>query len=92
MARKFNIPKHVVGRTITTKSAFGSHSDMVVSCDDPNIQNIKINNNQVICKDDTGYYITDKDRINSGLSDPNRYANDKARFFPKDLDNDLTKE
>lgn len=92
MARKYNIPKHVVGRHITTKTAFGSHSNMIVPCDDPNIQTLKIGDDQIICKDDSGYYITDKYRIDSGLADPNRYANDKARFFPKALDNETPKE
>lgn len=92
MARKFNIPKHVVGRNITTKSAFGSHSDMIVSCEDPAIQTIKIDDNQIICKDDSGYYITEKNRIDSGLADPNRYASINARKFSQALDTDATKE
>lgn len=87
MARKYNIPKHVVGRSITTKTAFGSDSSMVVDCSDPNIQTLKISEDQVICKDDAGYYITNKNRIDTGLADPNRYANDNARFFPQSLDN-----
>ena len=92
MAKRYSAPKHVVGRQITTKSAFGSHSDMVVSCEDQNIQTIKIGDAQIICKDDAGYYITEKCRIDSGLSDPNRYANEKARFFPQALDTETPKE
>lgn len=92
MARKYNIPKHVVGRNITTKTAFGSHSDMVVSCDDPKIQTLKIGDDQIICKDDAGYYITQKNRIDSGLADPNRYGNDKARFSPQGIDTETPKE
>jgi hypothetical protein len=92
MARKFNIPKHIVGRSITTKTAFGSHSDMIVSCEDPVIQTIKIDDNQIICKDDSGYYITEKNRIDSGLADPNRYASSSARKMFQALDNGLTKE
>jgi hypothetical protein len=91
MARKYNIPKHVVGRVITTKTAFGSHSDMVVSCDDPNIQVLKLNEEQVVCKDDAGYYITNKNILDTGLADPNRYANESARFFPQALDLETTK-
>jgi hypothetical protein len=92
MAKKYNIPKHTVGKIITTKSAFGSHSEMIVSCEDPHIQILKIDDDQVICKDDTGYYITNKNRIDSGLADPNRYASQKARFFPKELDKEIPKE
>jgi hypothetical protein len=92
MARKYNIPKHAVGRTITTKSAFGSHAEMIVGCEDVNIQTFKIDDDQIICKDDTGYYITDKNRIDSGLADPNRYANQKSRFFPQEVDTVTSKE
>lgn len=92
MAKRYNIPKHVVGRQITTKSAFGSHSDMIVQSEDPHIQTIKIGDDQIICRDDAGYYITDKYRIDSGLADPNRYANEKARFFPQALDTETPKE
>lgn len=92
MAKKFNIPKHIVGRNITTKSAFGSHSDMIVSYEDPIIQTIKIDDNQIICKDDSGYYVTYKNRIDSGLSDPNRYANNNSRKLFKELDTANIKE
>jgi hypothetical protein len=92
MARKFNIPKHVVGRNISTKTAFGSHSNMIAGCEDPAIQTIKIHENQVICKDDAGYYITDKTRIDSGLADPNRYANENARQIFQALDTETPKE
>jgi hypothetical protein len=92
MARKFNIPKHVVGRNISTKTAFGSHSDMIVSCEDPAIQSLKIDDNQIICKDDTGYYITEKNRIDSGLADPNRYASINARKIFQPLDIEMPKE
>jgi hypothetical protein len=92
MARKFNIPKHVVGRNISTKTAFGSHSDMIVSCEDPAIQSLKIDDNQIICKDDTGYYITEKNRIDSGLADPNRYASINARKNFQPLDIEMPKE
>jgi len=92
MAKRYNAPKHVVGRQITTKSAFGSHSDMIVQLEDVNIETLKIDDNQIICKDDSGYYITEKNRIDSGLADPNRYGNEKARFFPQALDTETPKE
>jgi len=42
MAKRYNAPKHVVGRQITTKSAFGSHSDMIVQLEDVNIETLKM--------------------------------------------------
>tara|TARA_Y100000296_G_scaffold83231_1_gene113668 strand:+ start:267 stop:512 length:246 start_codon:yes stop_codon:yes gene_type:complete len=69
-------PTHETGDTITTKSLFGSHQDMVVPLDDPS-EDIKgllpISDHQVICKDDVGYYVTDKKRLDDGLADPARY-------------------
>ena len=29
---------------------------------------------QVVCKDDKGYYVTIKKRLDSGLADPSRYS------------------
>jgi hypothetical protein len=75
------------GSVITTKSPYGSHADMVVENHD--VQNdlgdlgkFPINDiadrltgeHEVICKDDRGYYITSKDRLDNGLADPNRYS------------------
>ena len=79
MAKKhFKAPKNFSGRIITTKSHFGSHSEMIV--DKSLYQNISISDGQVICKDDDGYYKTDLNRIDTGLADPNRYANPEARI------------
>lgn len=76
MAKKFyKAPKHTTGHSVTTKTHFGSTSDMIVE-----LAGITLDNNEVICKDDIGYYITSKDRINSGLADPNRYANTSKRL------------
>jgi len=30
---------------------------------------------EVVCKDDRGYYITYKNRLDNGLADPKRYSN-----------------
>lgn len=82
MAKYYKAPKHVVGRMITTKSAFGSHADMIVNCDDDIFKHIKLENSyNVVCKDDDGYYITKLQHIDSGMADPNRYANSSARVF-----------
>jgi hypothetical protein len=79
MAKHFKIPKHNTGRNITTKSAFGSHSNMIISCEDPICKNITLQENQVLCKDDDGIYLTDKSYIDSGLADPNRYGRPESR-------------
>ena len=56
--------RHVTGNSITTKSWFGSHSEMVVE---------ELSNGEVVCEDDSGKYITNKSMLDSGLADPNRY-------------------
>lgn len=78
MAKKFyKAPKHSTGHAVTTKTHFGSTADMVV--DHSNFKNVSLNDGQVLCKDDIGYYITLLNRINNGLADPNRYANKSQR-------------
>ena len=79
MAKKFyKAPKHSTGHAVTTKTHFGSTADMVV--DHSNFKNITLNEGQVLCKDDIGYYVTLLNRINNGLADPNRYANTSQRL------------
>ncbi len=56
--------KHVTGNSITTKSWFGSHAEMVVE---------ELSDGMVICEDDKGKYITNMKMIDSGLADPNRF-------------------
>tara|TARA_B100001094_G_C18085379_1_gene747459 strand:- start:453 stop:665 length:213 start_codon:yes stop_codon:yes gene_type:complete len=56
--------KHVTGNTITTKSWFGSHAEMIVE---------ELGDGLVICEDDKGKYITNMKMIDSGLADPNRH-------------------
>ena len=41
--------RHVTGSEITTKSWFGSHSEMVVE---------ELEDGKVVCEDDNGKYIT----------------------------------
>ena len=55
--------RHVTGNTITTKSWFGSHTEMVVEDRE---------DGTVVCEDDRGKYVTYKDRLDSGLADPCR--------------------
>ena len=62
MARRGS--RHVTGNTITTKSWFGSHAEMIVE---------ELDDGLVICEDDKGKYITNMKMIDSGLADPNRH-------------------
>lgn len=87
MAKKYyKAPVHQTGTAVTTKTHFGSTSDMVI--DHTKYKYAKDNSDvildesagTVICKDDRGFYITHKNRINSGLADPNRYAHEKMRI------------
>jgi len=66
-------------RTIETPSPYGSHSDMVVDIDQQ-AKGHNIPKDKVICKDERGYYITFKNRIDNGLADPCRYACPLCRF------------
>ena len=68
MARARAGRRHVTGNTITTKSWFGSHSEMVVE---------ELENGKVVCEDDNGRYVTYADRLNNGLADPRRLAQDR---------------
>jgi hypothetical protein len=80
MAKKiFKLPQHNTGRVITTKSHFGSHSNMVVDHTAVSGISITLSDNEVLCQDDSGYYVTEKNRIDSCLADPNRYANENKR-------------
>lgn len=66
-------------RNIDTPSPYGTHSSMVVDIDiEANGHNIP--KDKVICKDENGYYITFKNRIDNGLADPCRYACPLCRF------------
>lgn len=67
------------GRTITTESWFGSHQSMVV---DHTEFGLELSDNEVLLKDDTHFYVTTKDRLDTGIADPNRYANSKATYVP----------
>lgn len=72
---------HDSGRTITTPSFYGSHLTMVVPSD---LFDVELNEKEVICKDDDGYYITLKERLDSNLADPNRYSGRRKVFLKED--------
>lgn len=82
MAKKVYKPRlHDTGTIITTKTAFGSTYDMLVDMNNYTIEdNRTLNDDEVVCKDDRGFYITFKNRIDNRTADPNRYANDKNRI------------
>lgn len=84
MAKKYyKAPIHQTGTSVTTKTHFGSTSDMVIDHTKYKYLDnnpIVLNDSDVICKDDLGFYVTSKNRINTGIADPNRYANSKARL------------
>ncbi|NDB55018.1 hypothetical protein EB169_04220 [archaeon] len=66
-------------RTITTPSAYGSHSSMLVDID-KEARGHNVPKDKVICQDERGYYVTYKNRIDNGLADPCRYACPLCRF------------
>lgn len=79
MAKKYyKAPVHQTGTVITTKTPYGSTSDMVV--DISKYKDCLIQDDEVVCKDDRGFYITKKNRVDSNMADPNRYANEKNRL------------
>lgn len=59
--------------TIKTPSEFGSHASMVVA-EPPAKWLVLCGPNDVVCQDQRGFYVTQKSRLDNGLSDPNRYS------------------
>ena len=45
--------------------------------------NLTLGEDEVLCRDDTHYYITNKNRLDTGLADPNRYGK-KDKLFTKE--------
>lgn len=85
MARKLFKPRqHESGTIVTTKTPYGSDSTMIV--DMSKYKPISINADEVVCKDDRGFYITKQNRINSGLADPNRHNSIKSRVELEELE------
>ena len=54
--------------SVTTKSLCGCHAEMVIE---------ELDGEKVICEDDRGRYITFKSRLDNGLADPRRSAEDR---------------
>ena len=87
MAKKHFKPRtHDSGSVITTKTPYGSTSDMIVDhtkyryIADNGPVIINENLGGVVCKDDKGFYMTFKNRIDTGMADPNRYGNSFMRI------------
>jgi hypothetical protein len=66
-------------RTITTPSPYGSHSSMAVDIEKI-AEGHNVPKDKIICEDEKGYYVTYKNRIDSGLADPCRFACPLCRF------------
>ena len=75
MANRSSGQRHETGKTITTPSPFGSHSSMVVCAEE---HHVELHDNEVLCLDDIGLYVTTEDRIDSGLADPHRYVRGRS--------------
>lgn len=89
MAKNFiKVSKHQTGRSITTKTPYGSTSDMIVK-DEEILSKVTVAENCVLLQDDDGYYITNKDRIDNGLSDPLRYCESFRKIIGEKIAKDL---
>lgn len=74
MARQIKTgKKHETGRTITTKSPYGTHNDMIVSLDEKLSKFLETCQELVVAQDDVGPYLTYKNRVDNGLADPCRF-------------------
>lgn len=73
MARQIRTgKKHETGRTISTPTPYGTTSDMLVTEEDI-LSKVSVAHDCVLAKDDGGYYITPKNRVDNGLADPSRH-------------------
>ena len=86
MAKKIIVKKslHDIGRKITTKSAYGSHADMVV---DHSKFSVALTESEVLCQDGDSYYVTSKTNLDNGLADPNRYSS-KRLYLSEEKENE----
>ena len=64
--------------TVTTPSFYGTHSSMLV---DPSTvtTDVTLAEDEVLAKDDCGYYITKTKYVDSNFADPNRYCHKDKR-------------
>ena len=59
------------------KTRYGSHSDMI---DEDKTSELN-DENKVVLLDEHGYYITSRNRLDSGLADPHRTDGRRLNFF-----------
>lgn len=64
--------------TVTTPSFYGTHSSMLV---DPSTvtTDVTLAEDEVLAKDDCGYYVTKTKYVDSNFADPNRYCHKDKR-------------
>ena len=61
------------------KTRFGSHREMLKEEHQESFETLKPKD-KVLCEDEFGEYETDVWRIDSGLADPNSYAESRVKF------------
>lgn len=76
--------KHETGSKITTKTPYGTTSDMVIT-DEDIVSKVKIPENCVLARDDSGYYFTQKDRVDNNLADGNRHSNNLRSIINEEV-------
>lgn len=81
--------KHDTGNKVTTKTPYGTTSEMVVT-DENILSKVNVPEHHVLVKDDTGYFFTMKNRVDSGLADPNRYANTLRNIVNEEVNKALS--
>jgi hypothetical protein len=75
MAKSKSAPMPTKNEKYLFPSHYGSHTSMV----DQGLTEQLGNAELVVLKDEEGYYVTEKKRLDTKLADANRYANSAAR-------------
>lgn len=85
MAKKSIEPGSNSKQAYPYPSRFGSHKSMVIEY--VLLDNLGDDTAKAILEDEHGTYITDVDRLDSGLADPNRHATSRlTKLFEKSKD------
>jgi hypothetical protein len=72
--------KHDTGKLVQTKSFYGSHENMVVNAEE---FDLVLKEDEVICEDGDGCYITFRNRLDTGLADPRRFHSASRKVVKK---------
>ena len=67
----------------TYPTRYGSHASMV----DMEKTGELNKENKVVIQDEHGYYVTDENRLDNGLADPNRYKTSRLMWYEKETHN-----